>query len=478
MKYSLLTGTTLLAIAIPAAAQSSADRFERQLQQIQQQTRQRINPDVPAGQRAMVDYGAFLSTNFLAIDDEQQDTHLLFEPDLYGYFRLNLDGAHEFFLRARASYRDFYQDNSFDERGDTKEALVEQAYYRFDLGRYLAGKGKPTANSFSVTAGRQFVLWANGLVLGQYLDGIAADFSFGKLEFSALGGVTVPQMTIDFDTSRRSFNDHTDRGFFGGMAAMQLGAHRPFVYGLIQRDFNSDDPVEIGPGISTDFEYNSWYIGAGANGSLGSHLVYATELAYEGGRALSNSFTVTSEGAAMPVDQDKEDVSAAAADFRLDYVLGDPNRSRFTFETILATGATDRFSSTSDTFGGIEPGSTDHAFNALGMLDSGLAFAPQVSNLTLFRFGASTFPFTSRGLKRLQAGADFYVFGKFNSHAPIYELTSDDWFLGVEPEVFLNWQITSDVTLALRYAVFFPGTAIVQDEHPRNFFFAGLTFSF
>ena len=44
---------------------------------------------------------------------------------------------------------------------------------------------------------------------------------------------------------------------------------------------------------------------------------------------------------------------------------------------------------------------------------------------------------------------------------PIDEVTSDDRYLGWEPDVYINWQVTSDVTFAFRYGVFFPGTAIL-----------------
>ena len=473
----LATGIGVLAIGLPVFAQSGVDKFARQLQLIQQQARERVNPDVPPEQRARIDYGGYFASSFLAVDDTQQHTHLLYQPDLISYFRLNFDGAHEVFFRARASARIFEAGDSFDNHGDTQMAVVEQAYYRFNLARFQATQGKaPGKNDFTITGGRQFVLWANGVVLGQYLDGITSDISLGNLDISLLAGVTVGQLTVDFDNSRRSFDDHTHRGFYGGMVSTQIGNHKPFLYGMIQRDYNSDDPLATGS-VTTDYDYNSWYIGAGVNGSFGDHLVYSTELVYEGGRTLSNSFVPTATGV-TPVNQTKEDISAAAADFKIDYVFGDPGRSRLSFETILATGANNRFSSTSGTFGGIAPGNTDHAFNALGLLNTGLAFAPAVSNLTAFRLGASTFPFSNKGARRLQVGADFFVFGKFNSNAPEDEPTTDDWFLGVEPDLYLNWQVTSDLTFALRYGVFFPGAAIVQDEHPRNFVFAGFTFSF
>ncbi len=482
MKASFLaTGLGVLAIGLPAFAQSGVDKFARQLQMIQQQTRDRVNPDVPAEQRARIDYGGYFSSSFLAVDDTQQSTHLLYQPDLITYFRLNFDGAHEVFFRARASARIFEGGDSFDTHGNTQMAVVEQAYYRFNLARFQATQGKkPGSDDFTITGGRQFVLWANGLILGQYIDGITSEITLGNVELSLLAGVTVGQLTIDFDNSRRSFDDDTHRGFYGGMVSTQIGNHKPFVYGMIQRDYNNDDTMVVGTGpnsLKTDFEYNSWYIGTGINGSFGDHIIYSSEIVYEGGDTLSNSFAETST-ALKPVSQTTEDVSAAAADFKIDYVFGDPGRSRVSFETILATGAHNRASSTSATFGGIAPGNTDHAFNALGLLNTGLAYAPAISNLTAFRLGASTFPFTNKGLRRLQVGADFFVFGKFNSNAPVDEPTDSDWFLGVEPDLYLNWQVTSDITFALRYGVFFPGSAITQDEHPRNFVFAGITFSF
>ena len=42
----------------------------------------------------------------------------------------------------------------------------------------------------------------------------------------------------------------------------------------------------------------------------------------------------------------------------------------------------------------------------------------------------------------------------------------------------MNWQISSDVALSVRYGVFVPGDAIVVDEKMRQFLFAGITVSF
>ena len=96
-----------------------------------------------------------------------------------------------------------------------------------------------------------------------------------------------------------------------------------------------------------------------------------------------------------------------------------------------------------------------------------------------FRVGASTFPIPdSHRFSRLQVGTDFFVFNKMREAGGIDERTETGRFLGVEPDVYLNWQVTSDVTLVLRYGAFFPNTDVIENHETRQFFYGGLTFAF
>jgi hypothetical protein len=148
------------------------------------------------------------------------------------------------------------------------------------------------------------------------------------------------------------------------------------------------------------------------------------------------------------------------------------------FELILASGDSDRRTSNA-TIGGNRSGTDDHGFNAFGLLNTGLAFAPAVSNLIVTRLGASCFPWPdSARLRQLQIGADVLVFNKFLEDAPIDEPTNDHRFLGVEADLYVTWQVASDVTVSLRYGGFIPGPSIEGDSSLRNFFFAGVTYAF
>jgi len=459
-------------------AQPEVQRFNRQLDQIRRQT-QAIPDNVPFEQRALLDYGAFANFTYFSIDDPTGKSHGLRQPQIFPWANFNFDGANQLYLRGFFGYDDWNSGESLDGDGDEFNCDLDRGFYRFDYRSYQ-NVYHHTDPGFDLYAkgGRDLVYWANGLVLSQVLDGVFLGGGNDFFHVDLIAGVT-PEKTVDIDSSRPNFDDDTTRGFYGAMLSTQLGRHRPFLYGLVQQDYNQDN-VGVSNGITTVYDYNSWYIGAGVNGSLTDKLLYGVEVAYEGGSTLSNSFhPVPGVGLAQDV-QTQDPIQALAADFRLDYLLRDKRQTRFTFETVIASGDSDRLTSSTNTFGGNARNTTDRAFNSFGLINTGLAFAPQVSNLLMFRIGAVTFPLPEvRPLRRFQVGVDLFFYNKLVSDAPIDEETTDSSYLGFEPDLYINWQITSDVTLAFRYGIFFPGSGIIDPhDDTRQFFSAGVTYAF
>jgi len=473
----------LLAVSTtPTRAQSQQDalsRFERQLEQIRRDTTLQVDTSVPVGQRLLFDYGAFVQFGYLSLDDNRNDNHVLRQYDVVGYVRANHDGANEVFLRGRTGYRDFNDRDSFDGRGDEViDPDLDRGYYRFDLRRYDAAYRGRTADTFNLVfeAGRDLVYWGNGLTLGVPIDGVITDLTFGNLTLEVVAGVT-PTRTVDFDFSRPSFDHNTRRGFYGAILSAQLGVHRPFVYALAQRDYNTENHRLI-ENQDVRFKYDSYYLGAGSSGTLlTDRLAYGVEAVLEGGRTYSSNFG-TVDDTTVSVPQGKDDVRAWAADVRLDYLFAGARKARLSAEAILASGDPDR-QVTSATVGGNRHGTADHAFNAFGFLNTGLAFAPEVSNLAALRLGASTFPAPGVStFERLQLGLDVFVYAKLREDAPVNEPTTADRYLGVEPDLYINWQITNDFSLAVRYGAFFPGSAFGPNDDVRQFFYAGVTYAF
>jgi hypothetical protein len=470
----LPASTALPATAQVVAQQAQLERFERQLERTQRESRVLVDPSIPPADRALIDYGGYLSLSYVNIDDPVGRNHQLGQYELVGYGRLNFDGAHELFVRANTLYLDYKDGDSFDGRGDDWiQPRIERAHYRFDLQRALAAyNGQVIEWNAVVQAGRQLVHWANGLTLDEEVDGVTARLSHRNLALDLLAGVTYENV-IDFDVSRPGFRRDTDRGLYGAMLSMQAGTHQPYVYGLVQRDYNGNEVV-VRDGITTRFNYDSYYLGVGSSGAFTDNLLYGVEAVYEGGEALSNSVDETG----TQLNQTEEDIQAWALDARLDYLFADVRRSRLSGELILASGDSDRFGSNT-TIGGNRAGTDDHSFNAFGLLNTGLAFSPAVSNLGVVRIGVSTFPVPEVArCRQLQVGFDAFAFSKLESDGPIDEPTKDKRFLGVEGDLYLTWQVSSDVTFAVRYGGFIPGPAIEGDSGLRNFFFAGVTYAF
>ncbi len=485
---SVLIGASLAAAQTPppravAAAvgsqQLSLQRQQqlRELDQFNIDERIRANSEVPVGQRVLLDYGAFVTLNYLSVDDVQNNNHVLREYDLVGYTRLNIDGVHEFFIRGRTSYNDYAPGDSFDGFGSRLiNPDVDRAYYRFDLARALgAYQGQQLDGNLVIQGGRDLVYWQNGLVLGQVLDGVIIDVTKGAVTAETIAGIT-PTRTVDFDSSRPSFDHNTRRGFYGEMITVDAGRHKPFVYGLFQQDYNSHDEATIGS-IDTKYQYNSYYIGTGSTGSLSDHIVYGLEAVYEGGSNLSNPFKVTGAGL-QQLPQQHDEIQAWGADARLEYLLNDTHKTRFAFEEIIGSGDSDRGDS-ANTFNGNRRNTKDTSFNAFGLVNEGLAFAPSLGNISITRCGVSTFPLIQfSSLKRLQLGVDFLLFNKVSPSDAIDEASDNNRFLGWEPDIYVNWQITSDLTLALRYGCFFPDHALLNDDDARQYIYGGLTFAF
>jgi hypothetical protein len=467
-----------------APAPSGAEQLQREnrireLQRLELDQRLRANRDVPPGQRVLFDYGGYATANYLSLDDSEADNHVMREYDGIGYVRLNVDGAQELFLSARIGYQDFHSGDSFSGRGDEPiDGDLYRGYYRFDLRRYQQAYGGNPSPDFNLVGqvGRDLVYWGNGLTMAQVIDGGVLDLEYGRLMLELIAGIT-PIRTVDIDSSRPGFDYNTRRGFYGALLSADLNQHRPFLYYLIQRDYNDMDVRQTGT-VTTKYDYDSYYLGAGSTGQITDKLRYGIEAAYEFGHTLSNSFQLTGFSLEQ-VEQTRDPIISGAIDARLDYFVSDPGDTRFSIEGVVASGDVDR-DHTSNTFGGNTPHTEDNSFNSFGLINTGLAFAPDVSNIAVLRLGASTFPFHGTGaLKRLQVGTDFFAYGKFHEDAPIDETTADgQQFLGFEPDFYVNWQVTSDVTLAVRYGAFFPNATAFPIDDVRQFFFAGVTFAF
>src|SRR4051794_11070255 len=139
------TSSAIIAQQVPVGSRDTLQQEARlrEFQQLELDTRLKVNPDIPPGERVLFDYGAFLQFNYLSTDDPTGNNHTLREFDFIPYARLNLDGVQELFLRGRFGWRDFSKGDSFDGFGDEPvDGDLDRGYYRFDLQRARGADGK------------------------------------------------------------------------------------------------------------------------------------------------------------------------------------------------------------------------------------------------------------------------------------------------------------------------------------------------
>ncbi|MBC7771019.1 MAG: alginate export family protein [Pyrinomonadaceae bacterium] len=436
------------------------------------------DPTLSFSERTTRELGGFQSFTYLSLKDNEGNTRGLVQNDTTLFGRASFDGVHSLFGRLRFRHQDFTTGDSFDMRGDRwREPYLDRYWYELSardlLGNLREEAGDdslPTTLNLNVRAGRQFVDWGAGLSLSEVLLSVRPTVVVaGSLSIEGLAGVTPPdESVIDFDTSRRQYNQRTKRGYFGLMARGQTNWGEIYTGILWSVDYNTDNEPRLPIG-TTDFDYNAVYLNLGVNGSVGTNFLYETELVYEGGSSMSDP---------LRTSQTRESIQAFAARGEATYLFRDAGLSRAQMEVLVASGDRDRLVPT-DTVGGNLSGTNDNAFNSLGFANTGLAFGSSLNNLVSLRLGASMFPFRDqRDLSQLQIGADVFVFGKFHAAAPIEEPTYARSFLGVETDVYMNYRVTSDLGISIRYGAFMPGSAISGQKDTRHFLLLSVTLSF
>lgn len=473
----LVASGLAVALAPSALGQDVQRRIERAIRtDALEEFRPRTDLSLSLMERTSLDVGGYVAFTGVWLNDSQQNSRRLAQPEVSLYARASIDGVHGFFGRARFSYRSFSAGDSFDGRGDRfSQPFADRYWYEFDLRRAMeVYQGTTLEGNINIRAGRQFVEWGGGLALSETLYAVRPTIEFGKrVKLEILAGIT-PDHTVDFDASRYSFDEKTRRGYFGARLAVTTEGGTEFSGGVLSMtDFYNDNRTRTTPVLDgVQYRTDSIYLTLGAKGAITDDLLFEVEGVRQFGEGYSDPFRIGFG------TQTVDPIEAWAARGQLNYLFRDQGNSRAGLELLYFSGDTDRNIAT-DTVGGNLTGTTDHGFNSLGFANVGLAFSPSLSNLMVTRVGASTYPFAGDGLLgQLQVGIEGYALGKAARRGPIDEPTNNRIFLGSEADAYLNWRLTSDLTVTLRYGAFFPGPAIITGRNTRHFVLFNVTLSF
>jgi hypothetical protein len=451
---------------VPVIAQQSTDAFLQQQRQVEQSLLEEFDAAIPPTQQISVDYGGWYNFFGFLYDDGVESSRTLRLNDLRLWGSLSAaGGAHTGLVRGRLSYDDFNTGDSFDGNDDDWVGPnLERGWYRFDLNpalRAYGGESSPVDFNFQI--GRQYVEFGTGYALSLPLDALTVTAKAADVQVTGLWGTTIRSFS-DIDRTRPG-SDGSDRDFFGVQITYQgFERHEPFAYTF----WNSDDRGESPVDPLQNYDYDAYYMGFGSRGELLTHLRYGNEWVFEHGRSYGDRKFLH-----------RDDINAWGWDLQLEYLWPVKTRPRFLLEYMFASGDPDRLFSPTDARGGNTRGD-DTSFVAFGYRDTGLSFAPRLSNIHIWRGGASFFPFERiSALRRLETGTDWFLYWKHHRDGAISDPLADrqSGYGGWEMDTFANWRITSDLALTVRYGVFFPGSTF-SDQTTRTFLLTGVTYSF
>ncbi len=459
--------TALMAITICCALASAQQSGERIYEETLRET---FDQQRPWTRENTFDYGVWFNLAWMNFDDDgAQRDRTLRQYQIRPWASMNLKGVHQAYVRGLIAWDDWNRgDNPSFWRESEFEDTIERAWYSFDLGQLMRNQTQqPLPWGAKVKVGRQYMTIGSGLTLAMPLDAVRFDVTAWNWQFMSFLGKTV-RHSSNIDLSPAVPDQ--ERCLYGFEAVYRgLTYHRPFAYYFANIDHTS--PVlGVGP-AGQGYDYSTRYAGIGSRGTLVLRdLSYVVELAGEWGRTYSRLQS-----------RNQDEVCAMAFDLQLEYLFRVKTHPRLTFEYLYGSGDSDRGLSSVTTFGGNLASTRDEAFNGFGYRDTGIAYAPRISNLHMLSLGAKFLPLEDIELcRQLEVGTRVYFYMKDKNASPSSDPLSyvDAQWLGWEWDVFMNWRLTSDLSLTTRYGCFFPGAAYEDPfDSPRHFVYAGVSLS-
>ena len=459
IRWSLVLAVVVGALVAPAAGQDGGVSF------YEEELRVKLDEQRPADRETRFEGGGWLSAALFHYDDPVLGSDRpLRRFQLRAWGRMDVRGVHRAYVRGLLSIDDWNKgDNPVFGRGDEYDEVIERAWYEFNIGKEAWG----ARNRLKVKVGRQFSRVGTAFTLSMPLDAVQVTAATPEVSLKGLLGLTI-RKSDNIDGSANVAR-HQDRLFVGAELAYEgFDRHRPFIYVLSNEDNTGATPKLAGQ----SFEYTSRYVGAGSRGALpGDRFKYQAEVVCEWGKTYSATAT-----------SGKDKIRAMAMDLAAEYHFPVATRPKVMAEYIYASGDKDRALSSVSTIGGNLIGTKDHGFNAFGFRDTGLAFAPDISNIHVVMVGGSFFPFEhAKAFKKMEIGSKLFCYQKATEAGPISDPTAANnaRYLGSDCDVFCNWRLTSDVAWTIRYGAFFPGSAYDGGDNTcRQFLYTGAVFSF
>lgn len=325
---------------------------------------------------------------------------------------------------------------------------------RLDVG-YLSFNSGASDFLWSLQAGRYFVSHGSGISLLENLDGGRLDFSYGNFSGFVHRGRTPESRNNQNPAAPGSYNS---KRYFNGieLGLSTVGGWRPYAGYLQERDNSEERPRNTNQEFRSDFNM----VFAGLRGEITPQWKISGEHIWQTGRvprlSTPSHRNPQSSNAYVISTQYLQD-SVAIYEYDFTYARGDNDR-----RSVVASG------------NGSESriGRSDHNFFYFGYVDTGLVYAPRISNMLIHHGGVTV---NLPELPRWQAKLDLYNFRRDVSHTANSDpyITRHGSEMGREADVSLEFRPFANMSLVGDYGIFFAGRphGTSSNSSPRREYF-------
>ncbi|OGH57058.1 MAG: hypothetical protein A3G34_08245 [Candidatus Lindowbacteria bacterium RIFCSPLOWO2_12_FULL_62_27] len=377
------------------------------------------------------------------------------------FLNVKMEKKAKFYTRLTTKYTETKKNAAATRGNNYIQPTIDMAYYEKEFtGTKAGGKRK-------LTVGRQFTQVGRGIAFALTADGVLWESTkvgkAGKGEYKMFALRQNPgDDNID---ATASGSGRTKRQFYGihGKYDVHPKAKMSFYYVQVsERNKNlSASTPEQKHGLEP--KYFGWV----SEGRVTKDLQYWAEYIVERGHTYDSS--VGGVGSKIV------GINARALITGMKYYFSGDLKPNMFFELVTATGDEDA-TSTNSPQGGSSSGN-DSRFNPFGGASLGLAMSPTMTNMTVYKFGASIKPFArspNKSVQEFSIAPEYYVFrrwtgskGAAGNDSKIDYQSSNR--IGDEVDVNFNWRQFSDVTYQLKYGYFHPGSAYLTTKNAETY---------
>ena len=405
-------------------------------------------------------YGAAFSTQYVSNDNKSDQSHSTkdaqdhaYDYELKPYVNVSSgDRKSKFYIRGTSKYTETNKTSGSIRGNNFIQPTVDMAYWE----KEFAGNTEDVKKK--LTIGRQFLQVGRGIAFALTADGFLYDVTGlakrkGEWKVFAIRQNPTDDM-VDLSTSTPG---STKRYFYGFRGKYQV--HPMAKMSLYTVRTNDRNKNTSATSALQKHGFEPEYYGVVSEGKITSKLNYWGEFIYERGRTYDSATTAGSK-------QVNIRANAVVAGLRY-YFPGDRKPTIFG-EYISATGDPDALGSSNSSLGGSAPGTNDSRFNPFGGVSLGFALSPTMTNMKVYKAGASIKPFAlspNRLIQDLMLQPEYYVFrrrtgslGAAGNDSVIPTTPTSDK-IGDELDFSLSWRLMSYVTYQLKYGHFKPGNA-------------------